>query len=75
MYIYHNNYLYLSICSLTDWHIVEVDVWGAGDIEAGKAFHVHTTRKNPSKVGHVTGSATLTSFLASMLRKTLLSTD
>ncbi|XP_064612812.1 aspartate dehydrogenase domain-containing protein-like [Liolophura sinensis] len=54
--------------SLTDYHIVEVDVWGPGDIEKGTAFHCHTVRTNPAKVGAVTGSATYASFLSSMLR-------
>ena len=37
--------------NLTDWHIVEVEAWGPGDIEQGTAFHVHTVRKNPAKIG------------------------
>ncbi|KAK3084549.1 hypothetical protein FSP39_015202 [Pinctada imbricata] len=52
---------------LTDWHIVEVDVWGPGDIQEDRAFHVKTVRKNPAAVGAVTGSATYASFLSSML--------
>ncbi|XP_038059486.1 putative L-aspartate dehydrogenase [Patiria miniata] len=52
---------------LMDWHIVEVDVTGPGDVEAGKAFTVSTVRRNPAQVGKVTGSATYASFLSSML--------
>jgi len=53
---------------LLDWHIVEVEVWGPGDIAGGTAFHVHTVRRNPSNLGRVTGSATYASFVSSMLR-------
>ncbi|KAK7481556.1 hypothetical protein BaRGS_00027205 [Batillaria attramentaria] len=53
--------------SLTDWHIVEVEVWGPGDISAGRAFHTHTVRRNPAAPGAVTGSATYASFLSSVL--------
>lgn len=53
--------------SLTDWHIVEVEVWGPGNIENNTAFHVKTVRRNPANVGAVTGSATYASFLSSML--------
>lgn len=52
---------------LTDWHIVEVDAWGPGDLAAGTAFHVKTVRRNPANLGVVTGSATYASFLSSML--------
>ncbi|XP_022096318.1 putative L-aspartate dehydrogenase isoform X2 [Acanthaster planci] len=54
--------------SLTDWHVVEVDVTGPGDVAAGSAFTVSTVRKNPAKVGKVTGSATYASFLSSVSR-------
>lgn len=57
----------VSDSSLTDWHIVEVDAWGAGDIGADKVFHVHTVRRNPASVGAVTGSATYASFLSSIM--------
>lgn len=53
--------------SLTDWHIVQVEVWGPGDIDKGTAFHVKTVRSNPAKIGAVTGSATYASFLSSVL--------
>jgi len=41
--------------------------------DGGQAFHVQTVRRNPAGRGHVTGSATLQSFLSSMLRMLLLS--
>lgn len=53
--------------NITDWHVVQIDVWGQGDIENGTAFHCQTIRKNPSKLGLVTGSATYASFLSSVL--------
>ncbi|XP_002736499.1 aspartate dehydrogenase domain-containing protein-like [Saccoglossus kowalevskii] len=53
--------------SLTDFHIVEVDVTGPCDALLAKPFTVKTVRTNPSKVGHVTGSATYASLLSSML--------
>lgn len=46
---------------LTDWHIVEVEVWGPN------GFNVKTVRSNPAAVGAVTGTATYASFLSSML--------
>ena len=52
-----------------DWHVVEVECWGPGDMASGKAFHVKTVRKNPAKSGAVTGSATYASFFSSMLGK------
>lgn len=53
--------------SLINWHIVEVELWGPGDIANDTAFHCKTVRRNPARVGNVTGSATYASFLASML--------
>ncbi|CAH1801390.1 unnamed protein product [Owenia fusiformis] len=50
-----------------DFHIVEVEAWGPGNIEQGTAFHVRTVRKNPAKVGAVSGKATYASFLSSLL--------
>ena len=52
---------------MPDYHLVEVDVWGPGDLTTGRAFHVHTLRKNPADLNRVTGSATYASFLSSML--------
>ncbi len=59
----------VPLSRLTDWHFVEVEVTGPGDANAGKAFTVSTIRKNPAKVGAVTGSATYASFLSSMVGK------
>jgi len=56
-------------CSATDWHIVEIDVHGTPNEDTGDSLHVHTVRRNPSARGRVTGSATLASFLSSVLRK------
>ncbi|XP_025091009.1 putative L-aspartate dehydrogenase [Pomacea canaliculata] len=53
--------------SLVDWHIVEVEAWGPGDMKSGKAFRTHTVRHNPAATGAVTGSATYESFLSSLL--------
>ena len=55
--------------SLTDMHVVEVEVWGAGAMATGKAFHCRTVRRNPAQVGNVTGAATYASFLSSVLGK------
>ncbi|XP_063396529.1 aspartate dehydrogenase domain-containing protein-like [Mytilus trossulus] len=52
---------------LENWHIVEVETWGPGSVENNTAFHVKTVRKNPAKVGAVTGSATYASFFSSIL--------
>lgn len=51
---------------LTDWHIVEVEV--TGPQIAGRNFTVKTTRNNPADPGAVTGSATYSSFLSSVVR-------
>jgi len=56
-------------CSETDWHIVEIDVQGVPSDNTRQSLEVHTVRRNPSARGQVTGSATLASFLSSMLRK------
>ncbi|OWF44312.1 putative L-aspartate dehydrogenase [Mizuhopecten yessoensis] len=53
--------------SLTDWHIVEVELWGPGNMDNDTAFHIKTVRRNPANRGVVTGSATYGSFLSSML--------
>lgn len=51
--------------SLTDYHIVEIE--GFGDVKPdGTQFQVHTIRKNPSKVGEVTGFATFAAFYGSL---------
>ena len=53
--------------SLTDWHIVEVEVRGK-PTSNGLSFETLTTRKNPANPGVVTGSATYGSFCNSLLQ-------
>ena len=60
-------YLSIFLCSLGDWHIVDIEVWGPGDRAVGTGFYVHTVRRNPAPIGHVTGKATYGSFVSSML--------
>lgn len=57
----------ISDPSLTEWHVVQVDVWGHGNIADDTAFHCQTIRRNPARIGEVTGSATYASFLSSMI--------
>ncbi|PRD29876.1 UNVERIFIED_CONTAM: Aspdh [Trichonephila clavipes] len=51
--------------SLVDYHIVEIEGFGAVKAD-GTRFQVHTIRKNPSKIGEVTGFATFAAFLGSL---------
>ncbi|XP_029015593.1 aspartate dehydrogenase domain-containing protein [Betta splendens] len=51
----------VSDTALRDYHVVEVEVTGPG------GFSVHTVRRNPAKLGAVTGSATYNSFWNSLL--------
>ncbi|XP_071389474.1 LOW QUALITY PROTEIN: aspartate dehydrogenase domain-containing protein [Centroberyx affinis] len=51
----------VSDTALSDFHVVEVEVTGAN------GFSVHTVRRNPAKLGAVTGSATYNSFWNSLL--------
>ncbi|CAJ1076874.1 putative L-aspartate dehydrogenase [Xyrichtys novacula] len=51
----------VSDTELRDFHVVEVEVTGHG------GFSVHTVRRNPAKLGAVTGSATYNSFWNSLL--------
>lgn len=46
---------------LRDYHVVEVEVTGPD------GFSVHTVRRNPARLGAVTGSATYNSFWNSLL--------
>ncbi len=46
---------------LSDFHVVEVEVTGPG------GFSVHTVRRNPARLGAVTGSVTYNSFWNSLL--------
>lgn len=51
----------VSDTALSDYHVVEVEVTGVN------GFSVHTVRRNPAKLGAVTGSATYNSFWSSLL--------
>ncbi|XP_037545495.1 putative L-aspartate dehydrogenase [Nematolebias whitei] len=51
----------VSDTELRDYHIVEVEVTGSD------GFSVHTVRRNPARLGAVTGSATYQSFWNSLL--------
>ncbi|KAK1878091.1 putative L-aspartate dehydrogenase [Dissostichus eleginoides] len=51
----------VSDTALSDFHVVEVEVTGPA------GFSVHTVRRNPAKLGAVTGSATYNSFWNSLL--------
>ena len=49
---------------------MEVDVFGPGEVQ--NQFTVKTVRHNPAAVGAVTGNATYTSFLSSLLGKNFI---
>ncbi|CAB1419953.1 unnamed protein product [Pleuronectes platessa] len=51
----------VSDTALSDYHVVEVEVTGPN------GFSVHTVRRNPARLGAVTGSATYNSFWSSLL--------
>ncbi|KAM4634612.1 aspartate dehydrogenase domain-containing protein [Polymixia lowei] len=51
----------VSDTALSDYHVVEVEV------TAANGFSVHTVRRNPARLGAVTGSATYNSFWTSLL--------
>ncbi|KAM9746314.1 aspartate dehydrogenase domain-containing protein [Menidia menidia] len=51
----------VSDTALKDYHVVEVEVTGPD------GFSVHTVRRNPARLGAVTGSATYNSFWNSLL--------
>lgn len=55
--------------SLADYHLVEVEVTGSD------GFSVKTVRRNPAKLGAVTGSATYSSFWSSLLGTEMNTTD
>ncbi|XP_018420739.1 PREDICTED: putative L-aspartate dehydrogenase [Nanorana parkeri] len=57
--------------SIPDWHLVDIEVTGTRNKETGQVFSVTTKRCNPAKAGHVTGSATFSSFWSSLLGKHL----
>lgn len=56
----------VSLHSLQDWHVIEVEVTGPAQPD-GRTFTAKTTRKNPADPGAVTGSATFGSFFSSLL--------
>uniref|UniRef100_A0A3Q1GFU3 Aspartate dehydrogenase domain-containing protein n=1 Tax=Acanthochromis polyacanthus TaxID=80966 RepID=A0A3Q1GFU3_9TELE len=56
----------VSDTALSDYHVVEVEVSGPD------GFSVHTVRRNPAKLGAVTGSATYNSFWNSLLCKSCM---
>ncbi|CAL1270354.1 unnamed protein product [Larinioides sclopetarius] len=50
---------------LVDYHIVEIEGFGAPQTD-GSSFQVHTIRKNPARIGAVTGFATAGAFFCSL---------
>ncbi|KAK6466733.1 putative L-aspartate dehydrogenase [Huso huso] len=59
--------LKVCISLLTDWHVVLVEVTGPEFEGSGRSFTVKTERRNPAKLGAVTGNATYQSFWSSVL--------
>lgn len=53
--------------SLTDKHLIEIEVTGPFDEKANLSFKSTTVRSNPALVGHVTGNQTYASFFNSLL--------
>uniref|UniRef100_UPI00358E101C aspartate dehydrogenase domain-containing protein n=1 Tax=Myxine glutinosa TaxID=7769 RepID=UPI00358E101C len=53
--------------SLPNWHVIDIEIEGPTDPETGHTFTVRTTRRNPAALAVVTGSATYSSFLSSLL--------
>ncbi|KAF8778102.1 putative L-aspartate dehydrogenase like protein [Argiope bruennichi] len=51
--------------NLMDYHIVEIEGYGVPQAD-GSRFHVHTVRRNPAKIGEVTGFATAGAFFGSL---------
>lgn len=51
---------------LSDFHTLELDILGPSEPD-GRAFKVHTVRRNPSDKGVVTATATYGAFLGSLL--------
>ena len=58
-----------SLFSLTDKHIVEIEVTGPLNPRLNQHFKCTTIRSNPAQVGHVTGTQTYDSFYNSLLGK------
>jgi len=61
--------------SLPNWHVIDIEIEGPTDPETGHTFTVRTTRHNPAALAVVTGSATYSSFLSSLLSKTRFGVD
>ena len=59
--------LLISDPTIPNWHVVEVEVEGPVG-PGGESFTLKTVRNNPAAIGAVTGSATLASFLSSLVR-------
>lgn len=62
-----NRFLTSAFSRLSDYHVVEVEVTGPD------GFSVHTVRRNPARLGAVTGSATYSSFWNSLLGEAVFS--
>jgi len=61
----------IADASLTDHHIVEIELTGPETIIGDKkqtTFHLKTVRINPAEIGFITGTATLLSFVSSIKR-------
>jgi hypothetical protein len=65
-FLKYNQYSNLTL-SLTDKHLIEIEVIGPYNEELKQNFHVLTVRSNPAIVGHVTGMQTYASFFNSLL--------
>ncbi len=59
--------LNLKFESLTDRHLIEIEVTGPFDDKTNLSFKCTTIRSNPALIGHVTGNATYASFYNSLL--------
>jgi aspartate dehydrogenase len=53
--------------NLKNAHIIDIEVTGPIKSNKEEMFQVHTTRYNPANPGEVTGAATYSSFLSSLL--------
>jgi hypothetical protein len=55
--------------SLTDKHLIEIEITGPFNEKLNQHFKCTTIRSNPSILGHVTGNQTYESFFNSLLGK------
>ena len=53
--------------SLTDKHLIEIEVTGPFNEKLKQNFKCTTVRSNPAIIGHVTGNQTYDSFYYSLL--------